>query len=153
MCTSRFDVHFEGVGTLLASCGSGKGTVKMRMASVFIVVAGIGLLWFNPAAFSAQAVRPRTLAIGDAAPTFRLRTLDGKAINLSAYKGKVISLWFTNLCPGCQAAMPGIERMHKTYSKKGVTFLAISLLGDDTRAVREVVTKYRIPFPFLLDPK
>jgi peroxiredoxin len=44
-------------------------------------------------------------------------------------------------------------KAYKKYSKKGVTFLAISLLGEDTQTVRAVMRKHNVQFPFLLDPK
>ncbi|MBI2842278.1 MAG: TlpA family protein disulfide reductase [Armatimonadetes bacterium] len=93
------------------------------------------------------------LKVGDEAPDFSLRDLSAKEIKLSAYKGGVVLLWFTNLCPGCQGVLPGVVKAHKNYAKKGVTFLAVSLLGDDKETVLSVVRKHKVTFPFLIDPK
>jgi peroxiredoxin len=91
------------------------------------------------------------LEVGDQAPDFSLKSIDGKVVRLSTYEKGTVVLWFTNLCHGCQAVLPGMVKAHDNYVKKEVTFLAISLLGEDTQTVREVVGKYSLPFSFLSD--
>jgi len=93
----------------------------------------------------------RGLEVGDEFPDILLPSLDGKEVKLSAYKDRIVVLWFTNLCYGCQGALPAVEKALQDYGGKDVTFLAVSLLGGDTNAVRTVVRKYGASFPFLID--
>ncbi len=60
-------------------------------------------------------------------------TLDGKAINLSDLKGKVVfvNLW-ASWCPPCRAEMPRIEALYKKIDKSKVAFVMLSL--DDNAA-------------------
>ena len=70
---------------------------------------------------------------------------------LKDIKNKSVIIWFTNLCGGCQANMPTLEKMYKQY-KKSVEILAISQLGKDTVTVKKAVKELKITFPFLIDP-
>jgi peroxiredoxin len=93
----------------------------------------------------------RGLEVGDAFPGVLLPDLDGKEVKLSPHEDRIVVLWFTNLCYGCQGALPAVEKAHQDYGGKDVTFLAVSLLGGDTNTVRTVVRKYGATFPFLID--
>ncbi|MFC7671091.1 TlpA family protein disulfide reductase [Hymenobacter humi] len=76
-----------------------------------------------------------------------LVTLDGKAVNLSDLKGKVV---FVNLwaawCPPCRAEMPGIEALYKKVDKSKVAFLMLSL-DDDAAKARKFVQAQGYTFP------
>ncbi|WP_060209982.1 peroxiredoxin family protein [Sporosarcina koreensis] len=62
---------------------------------------------------------------GQLAPDFELKTLDGKTIKLSDYKGQrvMLNFWAT-WCPPCRAEMPD---MQKFQEKKDVQILAVNL--------------------------
>lgn len=94
----------------------------------------------------------RSLAAGDRAPEFTLRDITGKRIALSSHDQGIVLLWFSNLCGGCQAALPGVEALSRKYRGKHVSVMVVSLLGDDTVAVSEVVHRLGATFPFLIDP-
>lgn len=93
------------------------------------------------------------LEVGDQAPNFSLPSLAGERVSLSDYKDRTVLLWFTNLCGGCQAVIPDVAKINRDYSGKGVTVLAISLLGSDTATVSDVVRNQKTTFPFLIDPE
>ena len=85
-----------------------------------------------------------------AAPDFTLQDLSGKNRNLSDYKGRVVLLDFwATWCPPCRAAIPGIERLHKTYSDKGLTVLAISMDDGGWDTVKSFMNEYGITYPVL----
>ncbi|GAB3319150.1 TlpA disulfide reductase family protein [Hymenobacter humi] len=76
-----------------------------------------------------------------------LVTLDGKAVNLSDLKGKVVfvNLW-ASWCPPCRAEMPGIEALYKKVDKSKVAFLMLSL-DDDAAKARKFVQAQGYTFP------
>jgi len=93
------------------------------------------------------------IGVGDKAPDFTLPSLDGEKVSLSSYDDKTVALWFTNLCSGCQSVLPQVEDIGSRYSDRGLSVIAVSLLGDDTTTVRQIAKKFTVPFQFLIDPK
>jgi thiol-disulfide isomerase/thioredoxin len=83
------------------------------------------------------------------ADDFKLPDLKGTTVRLSDFKGKpvLIDFWAT-WCPPCREAIPHIEKLHKSYSGKGLIVLGISLDqgGWDSVEVfiREQGVTYRI---------
>ena len=84
------------------------------------------------------------------AATFELKDTGGKVHRLNDYlsKGSVI-LWFTNLCSGCQSALPQLK---ETFAGSKVPLLMVSVLGEDRKTPAQVKEKYGLNFPILLDP-
>ena len=55
------------------------------------------------------------------APDFKLRTVQGKLVNLSDYKGKVVLLNFWGTwCGPCLQEIPDFNKLYSKYNKKGV---------------------------------
>lgn len=68
--------------------------------------------------------RKSTIAIGKMAPDFETTTLDGKAIRISDYKGKVVILDFwATWCGPCMSAMPHTQEVAAKYKDQGVVVL------------------------------
>jgi len=62
------------------------------------------------------------------APDFTLQDLNGNTVSLSDFKGKVVLLEFwTTWCPSCRAAIPGLEKLHRSYKDKGLVVLSVSM--------------------------
>ncbi len=78
----------------------------------------------------------KTLAIGDAAPDFRLPGVDDREYSLSDFRdARILVVIFTcNHCPTAQAYEDRIMRLHADYKDKGVALVAIS--PNDPQAVR-----------------
>lgn len=91
------------------------------------------------------------LATGKKAPEFALKTLDGKGFSLGDElgRGPVILAFFKVSCPTCQYAFPFLERLYKTYGKKGVTLVGIS--QNDAKDTAAFAREFGITFPMLLD--
>jgi len=57
---------------------------------------------------------------------FRLPNAAGGEIDLAAYAGKpVLVMFFTETCPYCREAAPFLEKLHRTYSPKGLNVIGI----------------------------
>ncbi len=88
-------------------------------------------------------------------PDFSLTDFQGKKFTLSdeLKKNKVILLWFTNLCGGCQEKTSEMEKIKNLYKKKGVELVAVSVLGRDRKTVENIIQNKNLSFKFLYDPE
>jgi peroxiredoxin len=91
------------------------------------------------------------LAVGQRAPEFALKGLDGKDYALASLlkEGPVVAAFFKISCPVCQFTFPFLERLHEQYSGGSVTVLGIS--QDDARDTREFNQEYGVKFATVLD--
>ena len=85
------------------------------------------------------------------APDFALQTQDGKVIELSKLKGKVvlINFWAT-WCPPCRAEIPDFVEVYKMYKSKGFEIIGIALDVDGWNAVTPYIKKEKINYPVVL---
>lgn len=91
----------------------------------------------------------------ETAPDFTCRTTDGKPFTLSAFKGKVVVLYFFDRLPmACMTEMKYIEKEIFQDLKKRDDF---TILGIGRRLTREDVVKAggdnKLTFPLAADPK
>jgi len=100
-----------------------------------IFVAAICVCTAHPQA-SAEPPGFKSLAIGDAAPEFKLPGVDGKEYTLRSFaKARLLLVVFTcNHCPTAQAYESRIAKLHADYLDQGVALVAIS--PNDPQAVR-----------------
>jgi thiol-disulfide isomerase/thioredoxin len=72
----------------------------------------------------------------DKAPEFTLKSVDGKTVKLSDYKGKVviIDFWAT-WCPPCRRGIPDLVSIQKEFKDK-VVIIGISL--DREKTIKDV---------------
>jgi peroxiredoxin len=91
------------------------------------------------------------LRVGEEAPNFELKTLDGKTAKLSDYRGKkvILNFWAT-WCPPCKAEMPDIQKYHQEAGDS-VVILAVNI--DPQYDVQKFVRDTNVTFPVLLDSK
>ena len=87
-----------------------------------------------PIAFGAE--KPATLNIGDRAPDFKLKGVDGRTYSIKNFaKAKILVVVFTcNHCPTAQAYEERLKKLVGDYKGKGVAFVAIS--PNDPKALR-----------------
>lgn len=88
------------------------------------------------------------VSLGEAAPQFSGKSLDGKEVNLSDLRGQVVLLDFwATWCGPCVQELPHIRRAFERYGKKG-DFAVIGIsLDEDPDRVRGFVKQRRIGWP------
>ena len=93
------------------------------------------------------------IVAGNTAPTFALKSLDGKEFELGKMleRGPVVAAFFKVSCPVCQFTFPFLERLHQRFGGDGSTIVGIS--QDDARATKDFEKEYGATFPMLLDEK
>ena len=78
---------------------------------------------------------------GKRAPEFNLRTVDGKKVSLSDYKGKavLINFWAT-WCAPCKIEMPWLVALRSQYAPQGFEILGVN--EDDAGTPRAKLAKF-----------
>lgn len=94
-----------------------------------------------------------TASAGEKAADFTLRSIEGKEVKLSDYRGKVVmvNFWAT-WCGPCKVEMPHLDKMDKDFEAQG--FEVISISTDDARAsskVKPLIKRGGFGFTVLLD--
>ena len=93
--------------------------------------------------YATEMVKP-----GTAAPDFKMKTPDGKTIQLSKFaKGKTVVLDFwASWCPDCRKDAPEMVRLYEKYRPYGIEFIGISM-DTDVEAWKKAIEKYGIQYP------
>ena len=88
--------------------------------------------------------------VSDKAPDFSLKSVDGKIVKLSDFKGKVIILDFwATWCPPCRKGIPDLISIQNEY-KNDVVVIGVSLDGDKTiKDVPGFAKEYGINYPIV----
>jgi len=86
--------------------------------------------------------------IGEVAPKFSLKTLDGKEIKLEDYRGKVVLLYFWGTwCSPCVASTPGLKKLYEELSQyDGFAMIALAIDKDEFR-LRRHIEQYGLTWP------
>ena len=103
-------------------------------------------------AFASAPLAAQT--VGDTAPAFTLKALDGNAVSLSDFKGHpiVINFW-ASWCRPCRDEMPVMVEAYRAHKDSGLIILAVNGRDQETsmRPVRRFVAEFQMSFPVLLD--
>ena len=88
--------------------------------------------------------------IGETAPDFVTRTIDGSPWSLSQSRGKLtlLNFWAT-WCEPCRKELPDLERLHQMYSRQGLAVIGVS--GENPDDVRNFLSTESITYPALHD--
>src|SRR5436305_7579754 len=100
--------------------------MKAKLIAIIVLLLG-SVAW---------AANPPMLKIGEKAPDFNLRGVDGKNYSLKDFAdAKFLVIIFTcNHCPTAQAYEQRIIKFYQDYKDKGVALVAVS--PNDPTAVR-----------------
>ena len=89
------------------------------------------------------------IEVGEKAPDFSLKDLDGKTISFSDFKGKVIILdFFASWCPPCRQEIPDFIELQKSYGQKGFSVVGVS--QTDIDYTKNFADKMGINYPLLI---
>ena len=88
---------------------------------------------------------------GNAAPAWELKDVNGNAVKLSDFKGKVVILDFwATWCPPCRAEIPHFVELQDKYGKQGLVIVGISLDEGGPGVVSSFVKANKMNYPIVM---
>jgi peroxiredoxin len=107
--------------------------------SGLLFVLGVGTVFAAP------------LDPGATAPDWKLQDLNGKTVQLSDFKGKVVVLDFwATWCPPCRAEIPDFIALQNQYKDKGLVVIGVSLDQGGTGVVSTFAKAQGMNYPIVL---
>jgi thiol-disulfide isomerase/thioredoxin len=128
------------------------------MLLVLVLVAGVGYAIYEatskdkPVVNYANCKGDSGLEIGNCAPNFVLKTLDGKQAELYKTEGKptIINFW-ASWCDPCKQEMPYLQNAYDQYQDQ-MNFRMVNETAQDTLPnIKKFMKQYKFHFPILLD--
>lgn len=112
------------------------------------IATAVGILLSQPAYEHQFRVK-----IGDMAPDFTVREVDGAAYRLSDLRGRIVVLQFTaSWCSVCREEMPHLEReVWRVWRDEGLLLIGIDR-DEPPETVRAFARQTGITYPLALDP-
>lgn len=114
----------------------------------------------RPAGQEGKPAEKPAAQLGELAPDFELKDLDGKTFKLSEHRGKIVVLeWFNPDCPYVKKHHEHAKTMEQTYKKyreAGVVWVAINsgapgLQGAGKERNEKARRDFELAYPLLLD--
>jgi peroxiredoxin len=103
------------------------------------------------AAGAAACAPARTEAEAVPAPEFSLKDLQGNALTLASYKGKVLVLNFwATWCPPCRAEIPDLIEAYTELKDKGLEILGVSVDDMSEATLHEWARNAGMNYPVAL---
>jgi peroxiredoxin len=115
-----------------------KKTLMLLVAGLVILLA-IGTLFL------------RAETENSPAPDFTIKDLQGNALTLSSFRGKVLLLNFwATWCPPCRAEIPDFVEAYQEYKAKGLEIIGVSVDRVPPEKLKMFLSQAKINYPIAL---
>ncbi|BDG07573.1 TlpA family protein disulfide reductase [Anaeromyxobacter paludicola] len=112
----------------------------LGLAAVVVIAAQV---WTHRVAPTAPA---------GAAPALSLPTPDGRTVDLSAYRGKVVAVNFwATWCGPCRAEIPELAQVWREHKDGCFELLGVAEESGKPAQIASKAAEYGIPYPVLVD--
>ena len=120
---------------------------------VAIVVALVAVVLATQVGGDPRADATKSQLVGEPAPAFSVRTLDGERVSLADLAGKSVLVNFWNTwCPPCKAELPALKSFAKAHGQDP-DFELVGIVRDDSeRAVKAYGPGQEIDWTIGMDP-
>lgn len=123
-------------------------TLTLILGITLLFGAGWAMWGIPHGEVSKAAGRP---LVGQPAPEFRLKLLDGSTIALQDMRGKIVVVNFwASWCPPCIDEMPALQAVWEDYQDKGIIFLGVAYQEQED-TVREALAEFGTTYPVGMD--
>ena len=120
---------------------------KVGLTAGVIVALAAGVYFANRHPHTSSQTQP---AARKAAPEFSLPDLEGKDLQLSSLRGKVVLLDFwATWCEPCKAEIPNFVEFQSKYRGQGLVVLGVSM-DDSPDPVKAFYSKYQMNYPVVI---
>lgn len=124
----------------------------MEKFGFYYVVAILSCLLISLFSGCSPQQQTRELHLGDEAPDFAAKDLNGNVHVLSSKKGyPVILRFFETDCRFCKADTPAFTRFYSGNRAKGLEILYIGSFYEDEKALNDFVKELNPDFPVAVD--
>jgi peroxiredoxin len=122
---------------------------RLTLRIVILTLLTIAIIYTLYANFTKD--NREVAAIGEEAPDFVLKDLEGNEYQLSDLRGKGVFLNFWGTwCEPCKYEMPYMENQYHVYKDQGVEILAVNV-GETDLAIETFAKQYNLTFPIIVD--
>lgn len=128
--------------------------MKRSLLILIGIIFGVALLVYGASrASKSQSANPA----GDAkersmiAPDFELKSLDGRTVKLSDFRGKavVLNFWAT-YCAPCRVETPWLIDSYRQYKTQGLEIVGVSMDDGDQQQVDDFVKEIKVNYTILM---
>jgi len=129
--------------------------VKRNAIVLAVVVAAVALMLFA----GVRMARPKAGVVklkpvgknGSVAPDFELKSLEGRQVRLSEYRGKAVLLNFwATWCAPCKIEMPWFVDLQKQYASQGLQVIGVAMDDSGEEAIAKFAREMGVNYPVLI---
>lgn len=129
-----------------------------RLQQILLVVLAVALAAIGFGVYQQAGgddLSGRSVKIGQSAPGYAAKTLDGETVRLSEFEGKkavLLNIWAT-WCEPCREEMPKLQKLYEEYQDDGLVVVGVSVDSKgQEESIRQFVKSVGVTFPILHDP-
>lgn len=129
------------------------GYMKSNLLILGIMSAMALLVYGASRTSKSQTANPAAGGDGQSrlAPDFELKSLDGRAVKLSDFRGKVVVLNFwATYCAPCRVETPWLIDFYRQYKTQGLEIVGVSMDDGDRQQVSDFVKEMNIDYSILM---
>lgn len=129
---------------------------KLALNELIAIIISVTFI-FIPSCKKKEAPLPKEITppvVGNKAPLFILKDINGKTVSLSDFRGRIVIMDFwATWCPPCKESTQELEKIHRKYKDRGVIILGISMDsgGNALKKVKDFANKYNLTYLMLMD--